>query len=204
MNSRRARGLSVVEVLVYSALVGMVGLLLARFLGYYNFISASFSTRNALNTTATQLFAQLASECRAANSRGVIVSADGSYFSLQKATGVDSLGRTLWDQRFELYWYDATEDTICRGGVTFSEVLVDELLHSPQAITDAERLSAKSVLMANGRYKILAKNVSSCRFSKPFTEELFVELKLSQASRGKRVETAVRQHSFLLLSDREI
>lgn len=204
MSSKRARGLSVAEALVYSFLAGMVGLLLAKFLSQYNFISASFNTRNALNSTATQLFAQMAADCRAANSRGVIVSADGQHFSIQKASGVDSLGRTSWEQEFDLYWYDAGTDAVARGKVTFAEAGVDELLYSPQAITDAERQSAKSLLTASRRYRVLARNVAQCVFSKPFQEELFVQLKLSLESRGKRVETADRQHSFLLLSDREI
>ena len=204
MRGSSRRGLSIAEVLVYSFLAGMVGLLLVRFLSDYYFISSSFNARNSLNTAATQLFSIFAADCERSNARAVQVSADGQLLSIQKIDSVDSLARTVWKQELEIYWYDSDKKTVFHGTISFDEGGIESLLYSPQTVSDTQREDVRQWLINASRVRALARNVTEFRFEKPGAEGLFVRMKLSQPTRGNRTETAERQHSFLLLSDREI
>lgn len=204
MRQARPRGLTIAEVLVYAFLAGVVTTLLVKFLMQYNVISGSFNVRNTLNNTATQLFAQMGSQVKTSNAQGVQVSADGLSLSIQKATDVDSLGRTDWQQALTVYWYDVKTESVCYGTVLFTDAKFQELLYSPRATTDVERALLIEKLKETGKWRVAARNVTTFEASKPGTEELLLRLKLSKPSRDKRIEVAERQHSYTLLTDGEI
>lgn len=194
MSRLRAKGFTVIEVLIFSGLSVLILGLAVKFFTLQNQVAQKVEAQNSLTLSSVLSLRALHKDLNIAEVRGVKIAASGQTIAIRRVLGARPNGDQIWDDDLVFFWLE--EQKLLRGQLPSADFGPEK--YQVPDLTEEQFQNAVMSLTSSKNYKMVAQNIETLRLSQPLPREIEIELELSTPFGEREVKTE-QKTSFLLM-----